>query len=244
MKNIKFIIGELTYDVHGEKFSNNISTTDVVRYLKGIHTNKTRFKTRFTDNIEEICEKHPIFSNVKGLITEMLGLYSKVKPFSYAEAFAIKDEQFKAVVFGSVNINEMIDSLGSKRIKTDGIKLNHKQFTLDGELNGYKEYDNIYEVYEVDGNKLGLDEKLYVIKCWCTSTNKEHWLWIDGKHKDDPLSAIAATFMIHENLIPNIKEIKRQGDVLLVEMKEDIMPEGNIVSLTKEQYFGLLTCQS
>ena len=79
---------------------------------------------------------------------------------------------------------------------------------------------------------------------WCTTTNKEHWLWIEDEYKDSPLEAVASTFRIHENLIPHIKELKRQGDVLLVEMQKDIEPEGEIIPLTSKQYFDLLTCQS
>jgi hypothetical protein len=69
-------------------------------------------------------------------------------------------------------------------------------------------------------------------------------LWIEDQYKDDPLEAIARTFHIHENLVPFIKELKRQGDILLVELTEDIEPRGNMVSLSKDQYFGLLTAQS
>ena len=50
---------------------------------------------------------------------------------------------------------------------------------------------------------------------------------------------------VHANVIPHIKEIKRQGDVLLVETGDvDIKPEGELVPLTADQYFGFLTAQS
>ena len=52
------------------------------------------------------------------------------------------------------------------------------------------------------------------------------------------------TFFVHENLIPFIKELKRQGDILLVELKQDVEPRGQMVSLSKDQYFELLTAQS
>jgi aromatic ring-opening dioxygenase LigB subunit len=69
-------------------------------------------------------------------------------------------------------------------------------------------------------------------------------LWIEEQYKDNPLEAVASTFRLHENVIPHIKEIKRQGDILLLEMNEDVKPEGNVVPLTAAQYFGLLTAQS
>jgi hypothetical protein len=49
---------------------------------------------------------------------------------------------------------------------------------------------------------------------------------------------------VHENLIPFIKELKRQGDILLVELTQEVDPRGQMVSLSKDQYFDLLTAQS
>jgi hypothetical protein len=89
-----------------------------------------------------------------------------------------------------------------------------------------------------------MERDLYAVKCWCTTTQKENWLWIEKKYKDDPLAAIASTFRFHENVIPYIKELKRQGDVMLVEMKKEVHPEGEIIPLTADQYFNLLTAES
>jgi hypothetical protein len=101
------------------------------------------------------------------------------------------------------------------------------------------------EVHEVDGTKLGLNEKLYVLKCWCTTTNKEHWLWVEKEYAEKgPLEAIASTVRVYENMIPFIKYIKRQGDVLLFEMSEKIIPHGKIIPLTAEQYFSKLIAKS
>jgi hypothetical protein len=86
--------------------------------------------------------------------------------------------------------------------------------------------------------------KVYAVKCWCPSTNKEYWLWIEEQYKDDPLQAIASTFRVHENIISNIKCLKRQGNVLICEMKTNIIPEGNIRPLDKDEYFRLLQVET
>jgi len=243
MAEIILIYKDLSYNIGTKSFSNGASNIEVLRYLKGINTNKARFKSRFVDVIKKVYKEYPEF-NCAYMLKEMMDNYDKVTPFSYAEAFKIESQEFKALVFGSINITDMITELGHTRIATDGIKVKHKQFDANGNFTGYNEYDNIYEVHEVDGTKLGINEKLYVLKCWCTTTNKEHWLWINDEHKNKPLEAVASTFMVHENVLPHIKEIKRQGDVLLVEMNEEVEPEGEMISLTADQYFGLLTCQS
>lgn len=227
----------------GELLS-GINNNEVIRYLKGILTNKERFTSRFSEPLKEIMVKHMDMTDTS-FITKMEKLYDDAVAYTYAEAFEISDETYKAKVFGSININEMIDSLGHKRIATEGKQVKHKKFDNEGVFLGYEEYDVIYEVHEVNGEKLGLTENVYALKCWCTSTNKEHTIWIEEKYKNSPLEAVASLVRIHENLISNIKEIKRHGDVILVEMIDNsIEPSGNIVPLNAEQYFSLLTAQS
>jgi hypothetical protein len=251
----------LNINLNKQSLNDDVPNTDVVRYLKGIFTNKARFNERFIKELlnvkiemtkllaegklEPFEEPNPEDFECQEFMDQILDLYDIVEPYSYEEAFKIENQQFQSMVFGSININEMLSHLGHERIKTDGKLVKHKQFNYEGEFTGYKEYDNIYETHKVDGAKLGIEDDVYAIKCWCTSTNKEHWLWIDEQYKDNPLEAIASTFRIHENLIPHIKELKRQGDILLVEMNKDtIEPEGEIIPLNAEQYFSLLTAQS
>lgn len=225
------------------------SNEEFLRYLKGIYPNKEKFIDRYIKPLQEKTEDLKQYdakahAEFQHFLNYLASDYNKVRKFSFKESFKIENKEFQALVFSSIDITTMIGELGAKRIKTDGIESNHKEYDIDGNFIGMKKYHNIYEVHEVSGKKLGLNENLYVVKCWCTSTNKEHWLWIKDDYKDDPLSAIASTFIIHKNIIPHIKCLKRQGDLLLIEMNKYIKPEGDLVSLTKEQYFGLLEAQS
>lgn len=210
---------------------------DFLRFLRCKYSNKDRFMSNFIT---------PIRAGVGDL--ELLDYleqeYDNTTAFSYTEAFLIGNLVFQSIVFGSIDVAEMIVELGHKRIATAGLPVKHKQYSKAGEFLGYHEYDVIFETHQVSGIKLGLHTSIYAVKCWCTTTNNEHWLWIDEQYKNDPLEAIARTFFIHENLIPFIKELKRQGDILLVELTADIEPRGNMVSLSKDQYFSLLTAQS
>lgn len=199
-----------------------------------------------------------IFSKFSTVFDEFSEMFENATELSYDEAFSIDDSELIIKVFGAIDIPEMINKLGAEKIKVDGKLVKHKQYSKSGEFLGFKEYDVIFETYSVNikplinklvENPWGDDDTAYVVKAWCTSTNEEHYLWIEDEYKNDPLSAIASTFRIHKNIIPYIKEIKRQGDLLFTEMKpefktENIKPEGEIVPLTKDQYFGLLTAQS
>lgn len=225
------------------------STEELSRYLKGVYSNRERFISRFVEKkleqLAELKKSYPDrYNQVVDFLNSITKNFDKCIPFTFKEAFELKEREFQALVFSSINITEMINKLGAKRIKTDGINVKHRKYDTNGNFLGLEDYHNIYETHEVDGTELGINSSLYVVKCWCTSTNKEHWLWIDEKYKNDPLNAIASTFMVHENVIPHIKALKRQGDLLLVETDEEVVPEGNMVSLSKEQYFGLLVAQS
>lgn len=326
---------ELVLDVEKGTFYDNVSNGDVVRYLKGVFTNKKRFKTRFIDKFRAVKDAKSFFPEFvqkdgkdlffeylnedtyypyvryidKSLMTdeeieqhhadlnrmylsedpneqyraimtpeqreellnlcdgvpvrfikndcsifkcddvldELLELYDEVEPFNYEDAFKIENEEFQAKVFGSIDIVDMIKELGHERISVDGKNVRHKEFTPSGEFLGYKEYDVVYETHKVDITKLGLEgESAYALRCWCTTTDKEHWLWIEDEFRDNPLEAVASTMRVHKNLIEgnHIKELKRQGDVFLVELNYDVQPEGELVPLTAEQYFGFLTAQS
>jgi hypothetical protein len=227
------------------------TTAEFLRYLKGIYTNKERFISRFIDRHKKTMEEYELKVHSEAdyvicheFFDKLVADYDAAEPFSFKESFELSNKEFQALVFSSINITDMITQLGATRIKTDGIELDQKVYDEEGNYLRTEKRSNVYEVHEVSGKKLGLNEKLYVVKCWCTTTEKEHWLWIDEKYKDDPLTAIASTFMVHENVIPHIKCLKRQGDVLLAEMNKEVTPEGEIVSLTKEQYFSLLVAQA
>lgn len=225
-----------------------ISNELVARYVRTRYTNKQRFVTGFVTPIREMlshadCDA-PQYDSLKQCIEWISQSYDGTEPFSYAEAFGIENPEFQAMVFGCIRVPEMIRELGHTRIATAGRPVRHKQFAKDGTFTGYREYDVIFETHRVNGSKIGVSEPIYAVRCWCTTTDEEHWLWIDDAWAEDPLEAIAHTFHIHENLVPHIVELKRQGDVLLVELTQDIEPAGAIVALDAATYFGLLTAQS
>jgi hypothetical protein len=108
----------------------------------------------------------------------------------------------------------MMHALDAQRIATQGIELDYFRYDALGNKYRFKKH-NIFEVYEAEIHKIqelrtwrNQNAKVYAVKCWCTSTHHEHWLWIEATYKNDPLAAIASTFRIHENVIPHIKCLK------------------------------------
>ena len=223
-----------------------ITNAQAMRYIRTRYTNKERFVSGFVTPVLEMVAKHrnDLPANLIKLVDCIVTSYDTAKPYTYIEAFELKSEVFRSMVFGCIRVPEMIRELGHYRIATAGRQVRHKQYAADGTFTGYLEYDVIFETHQVDGTKLGVREPIYAVRCWCTTTQDEHWLWIQDEWAMDPIEAIAHTFQVHENLVPHIKELKRQGDVLLVELDRDVEPRGALVTLSADQYFGLLTAQS
>jgi hypothetical protein len=104
-------------------------------------------------------------------------------------------------------------NLKAEKINQAEIEVNY--FGYDDNGNEYiTKKINQYEVHQVENEKLGIfvwgsaNRYSYAVKCWCPSTEKEHWLWIEEAYKDNALTAIASTFRIHENIIPHIRCLK------------------------------------
>jgi len=234
----------ITFNVNTKEFEIG-SIEEIVKLFKHLHPNKNDFKKNVVDKIKSVEEILNI--DLNDFCNNLLSLYDELNYYNISEAFMVKNDTLRFLIFSTMDIGEMISGLGFKRIAVDGKTTNQKRYDINGNYLETIEMSNIYEIYEVSGEKLGIDENVYALKCWCTTTEKEHWLWIDEEYKNDPLSAVASTFRIHKNLIPYIKEIKRQGDILFVEMNENsenIKPDGEIVPLTAEQYFKFLSAQS
>lgn len=215
-----------------------------VRLLKTEYrSNYDRFVGRFLEpmeiwlNMNDIRKPHLIVETYKKL-------WDKFSEYTYKEAFAISDQTFRAKVFSVISVPEMIKELGSKRIAVEGVELINKTFNpVTGEFNEIP-MTQIYELHEVSGKKLDLNEKLYAIRCWCTSTDSEHWLWTTESR--DPLKAIAECCVVYEPMRGKIKSIIRQGDVFLFEMTEKVHLNGDekTYQMDKETYFKLLKSQS
>lgn len=222
---------------------------DFTRYLKGKYSNNLdRCKGRLINPlVNKLNQKGQL--NFIPTVNQIVDYWDYVQSYSYSEAFQITERRFRAHVFSSINIKDMIDNLGAKRIKTEGIELINKIYNEYTNSFTNEPYSYVAELHEVNGTKLGISDNIYVVKVWCTSTNEEHWLWVDEENCNisSPLDAIASTCIIYKSMVGKIKHIIRQGDIFLFEMKNDgilLDPNDEIVRLPKEEYFSLLKSQA
>ena len=99
----------IPYDIDNDVFIKNIEMPYVVKYLKGIYRNRERFIKYFINPYKKLCTMHdkPYRHHNLNLMVEY---YEKVEPYTYEEAFNIGDANFRALVFGTINVPEMITS--------------------------------------------------------------------------------------------------------------------------------------
>jgi len=222
---------------------------DGIMYLKTkFNSNYDRFRGRWLDQVNIWLQMNRI-ENYEDIVEFYDKLWFEHEPFTYEEAFKIDDDEFRALVFSVINVPEMIRHLGTERIKVDGVELENKVYNPTTDKFEIQHLSQIYELHKVNGKALGLESQdIYALKCWCTSTDQEHWLWVDEEagRQGDPLKAIAGTCKVYKSMLGKIRHIIRQGDVFLFEMLEDVTPSSNeeVVSLDKDTYFKLLKSQS
>lgn len=249
MDIIEIEIGDVTYNVYDDFFIKDVDPIQITKYFKGLYnSNKQRFKHRVINYLVQELNSLEITWRIPN-VKILLKYWDLIEPFTYKEAFNIKNNIFKAIVFSSIDIREMIENLGATRVKVEGKSLINKNWIPELEMFKENPYDVIYELYHINGDKLGVnDVTLSVIKCWCTSTDEEHWLWVDDAHfkGESPLEGIASTCMIYPTMKGKIKHIIRQGDVFLFELIEEveILETDKLESLDANTYFKLLKSQS
>lgn len=217
----------------------------LVAILKLRHSSFQNFKTREYERQWEAFST-PFFTKVLGKIES---LWTEVEPMKYEEFFKAEDRNFKLFCFSYYGVGNLMKKLESRKINEKEIEIAYEEYDENGNEKLTQKV-NRYEVHEIENRKLGVfiwgsrAEYSYAVKCWCPSTEKEHWLWIESDYKSDALAAIASTFRIHSNLIPYIKCLKRQGDLLICELKEKVTPTGEIRPLTASEYFNLLRAET
>jgi hypothetical protein len=173
----------------------------------------------------------------------------QVPTYSLQDIDNLSDYSLIVFYYSYVPIVKIMATLNAKCISAKGFDVRY--FRYDGLGNKITFFQhNIYEVYEADPNETHKLKEWkyrttqYAVKCTSTYNEYEQWFWVKGQYKDDPLEAIASTFKIYEGVIPFIKCLKRKGNALTCEMKEEVMPSGYIRPLTKEEYFGLLEVEA
>ena len=212
----------------------------LIKAAKLRHNTYRNFYTRFIKATWDV--KDCLEDNVLRYLREKWDNYKKP---TIEEIFKIENLEIRRLCFDFLPPKEIMEKINAKRIAVEGIELNYFRYNEKLEKVPFTKH-SIYEIYEGEANLIfeNIEGKLYSIKMWCSTTEEEHWMWTTEEYKDDPLAAIAANCWMHKNIMPFVTGIKRQGDIFIFEKSQQIKPEGTQVSLTKEQYFDWLICET
>lgn len=219
------------------------------------------WKTKYQDDIKNFYKDviiHDQLQDFKAFVEEC---WDDVQPYTVEDAFKQTNTEDRRVFFDAIGIEKLFKSLDPKLLDKQTIKKSRTRWDKDD--NEYvHEFEDVYELYEIDGEKLFVKEfewqtinPVYAVRCWCTTTNREYWLYVpkeaalgarwwhsDNKSEPDAIRAIAWTVRID---VPeeNVDRIYRQGDIIVAKMKDKAKLTETTLNpyhLTKEQYLSLM----
>lgn len=195
----------LEFDVSDYSLQNRLATCIPVLKLYGEELNRLRLEgSRYWVQI------------VRKILSSHWDQYEKI---SLEEILRLKSHALRRICLEIVKPSELMNLLQAERIAVAGIELDYFQYTDLGEKRAFTKY-NVYETFHTKNHGSYNLSEIFAVKCWCSTTESEHWLFIDPRYKDCPLSAIASTFHIPKDDLPLIRCLKRQGDILIAEMKD------------------------
>ena len=173
-------------------------------------------------------------------------------------------------MFWCIGPSKLFKELNPSLIDRTVLKIKNKTWDATGKET-IQLIDDIYELYELDEkilfppttlmSRINNDyRKLRVVKCCCTTTGREYWIFIEdqvamgirmhinGKYAQpmkNAIQAIAWTFKVGV-LKNDIEAIYRQGDCLIIKAKANAqqLPPEKWYHLDEETYRTKLIAQS
>lgn len=250
MSNIKY--ADLEYTVSAYR---NFTLTEALRLWKSKYPEFVDFKK---DVIKH--DSHEDF----GIFVH--SVWDTIIPVTVDEAFKETNLERRRVFFDCIGIRRIFSELNPEMLDRQVIT---KKRTKWDEDNNQEEYifEDVYELYKIPVQKINpdnidadvsvswttrrlfKDDDIYAVRCWCTTTNREYWIYVPkmacdpsfvnhrgNTFKPDAISAIAWTIRIN---IDKPERIYRQGDIIVVKVGEEskrTWPR----HLTKDQYLELM----
>ena len=209
---------------------------------------KTKYET--LDDFKRAIIKHPVMGVMYNFVSEM---WDDIIPISVDEALKETNMETRRVYFDYIGVTKLFKELNPKLLDKKVLgKERHRWNSKDEEY--VTKYDDVYELYEIDGKRLFIDENrrnnsqnIYAVRCWCPSTEREYWIYVPAQaalggenwklgDNPDAIRAIAWTITLN---ITNPKRIFRQGDIIIAERSETSQ---DVVAyhISPEQYVELM----
>ena len=184
--------------------------------------------------------------------------WNDIQPVTVEQALKLQNTEERRIYFDCIGVQKLFKSLKPKLRDKQTIKKTRTKW--DDEANPVEyTFDDVYELYEIDGKKLFEKNKwgreanpVYAVRCWCTTTNREYWLYVpreaalgdrwwssDEKErtKPDAIRAIAWTIRLD---VQDPERIYRQGDIIVAKIGSNTTENSFFRHLDKDKYLKLM----
>jgi len=226
------------------------------------------WKTKYADDYRDFQKDVITHEGLNDFDQFVQECWNKIEPVTVEDALKLNNTEERRTYFDAIGIEKLFKSLDPTLLDRQVIKKKRQRW--DDEFKEYTyEFEDVYELYEIKATKLfekdrwGNDPSghVYAVRCWCTTTNREYWLYVtkeaalgdrwwhttdDDRTEADAIRAIAWTVRID---VPaeNIEKIYRQGDIIVVKMTDVAKHTEHTFRpyhLTKEQYLEKMYSES
>lgn len=194
---------------------------------------------------------------------ELEDFWNDIKPCSFQEIAQFENLEERRVGIFCLGTERLLKEVNPKLLNKKTINKTTTWINSKGELET-KSFKDTYELYEVSADYFNQNIKdnwrrmsnCHFVKCKDTSTDREYIIWVDlnsiartnelgynGESKVNAIQAIAWT--IQTNVATgNIEKILRQGDCVMIKMKDKSKPFIGTRHLTEKEYKTLITAES
>lgn len=182
----------------------------------------------------------------------LLRNWMEIPALTATEAFAEQNLEKRRIAFMYIGPEKVVKDAGGKVIDKQTITKSRTRW--NEKLEPYQTtYDDTYELIEINSSKLfpgqtrGRSVNYYAVRCSCTTTQREYFIWVDENNSQRPnlhkdaIDAIAWT--IHIN-IKNPAKIYRQGDIIISEPVGGVPEYCDLRPITKEEYLNLMVSET
>jgi len=195
---------------------------------------------------------HPSLEDFGKFVEES---WNDIEPVTVEEALKLTNTELRRTYFDCIGVVQLFKSLNPTL--RDRKAITKKRTNWDDEnKETVRTFEDVYELYEIEGSKLFPIDRwgrpanpVYAVRCWCTTTNREYWLYVNQeaatgnrwamtgeKANYNAIRAIAWTIRID---VTNPEKIYRQGDIIVVKKSKN-SKECSSYHLDENQYLSLM----
>lgn len=174
--------------------------------------------------------RYETYENCPDSIKNNLNLkedWDSIIPLTFNDISHISNIEERRVGFLYYGAERMLKEVNPTLLNKTILKKENKWLNPSSLQEETTNIDDVYELYEIAGVHFGQHESnKHFVKCWCTSTQREYYIWVNLNAITSDRSKITAIDAIAWTFTTNIKEecIEywiRQGDCIFAKIKDD-----------------------